>query len=112
MHSFVVSFVSASGAGPSGPGSESTAGDEEEPSEAIFIFVVVASAGRERLDAPAFLVSWSEGLRCCLCSWGVEEEIRSNAGAPLATEMLSRATSVIGAALDDLEADQTPGYQF
>lgn len=82
---------------------------EVEPSEAMFILVVVASAGRDRLDAPAFLVSCRDGLRCCLVdsSWGVDEEVRFDATF-CATEMLSRATSVTGAALDD----QTPGYQF
>ncbi|PYI15571.1 hypothetical protein BO99DRAFT_247190 [Aspergillus violaceofuscus CBS 115571] len=80
--------------------------------------VVVALAGRERLDAVSFRVNWSDGWRDCLgttFSWEVDEEVsRGSVGEMFwAAEMLSRATSVTGAALDALEtAGQAVGYQL
>lgn len=92
----------------------SATGVDKEPSEAMLMQVVVAFAGRDLVDAPCFLVSWREGFRCCLeeSRREVEEDVTLDATF-LATEMLSRATSVTGAALDALEtAGQVPGYQF
>jgi len=86
-----------------------------EPSDAMLTLVVFALAGRDLLDAPCRRVSWREGLRLCFglssrLKCEVEEE------ATLATflaDMLSRATSVTGAALEALEpAGQVPGYRF
>lgn len=88
-----------------------TAGSYAEPSEAMLIRVVVALAGRDLLDAPSFRVNRREGCRLCFgrsSSCDVEEEAMLEGGTFLATDMLSRATSVTGAAL---EAPK-PGYQF
>lgn len=96
-----------------GLGWASIAGEDAVPSDAILIRVVVALAGRERVEAPTFLVSCREGFRGCLgeASCDTGEEVRLEATF-WATEMLSRATSVTGAALDDLETGQAPGCQF
>ncbi|KAE8165296.1 hypothetical protein BDV40DRAFT_72151 [Aspergillus tamarii] len=91
----------------------SIADEDAVPSDAILIRVVVASAGRERVEAPTFLVSRREGFRWCLgeasCDTGKEVRLEATFWA---AEMLSRATSVTGAALDDMETGQAPGYQF
>lgn len=87
---------------------------EAEPSDAMLTRVVVAPAGRDRVDAPAFFVSCIDGLRCCLgvSAKGFEESATVDTTF-WATEMLSRATSVTGAAFDAREmADQDPGYQL
>lgn len=89
----------------------STIGVDAEPSEATFSLVVVASAGRDLLDAPAFRVNWIEELRCCFGkSWReIEEE-----DMVLLDATLSQATSVTGAALDETRDtdDNEPRYRF
>lgn len=87
---------------------------EAVPSDAMFNRVVVVSAGKDLVEFPAFLVSWKEGHRVCL---GISRREVVDSAMPdatfCATEMLSRATSVTGAALDVRETvDQDPGYQL
>lgn len=108
------SFVGVDGCVAAGRSSESSAVVNDEPSDAMLTRVVVASAGRDRVDAPAFLVSCIEGLRCCREESAREIEESATVDTTLwATDMLSRATSVTGAALDTREmADQDPGYQL
>lgn len=90
------------------------AGVDEEPSDAMLTRVVVALAGRDLLDAACRRVSWREGFRLCFgwssrWRWEEEEEML----ATFLADMLSRATSVTGAALEALEpAGQVPGYRF
>jgi hypothetical protein len=63
--------------------------------------VVVASAGKDLDDAPALFVSWREGCRDCLgeSNFKVDTEAKLD-GLGLVIEMLSRATSVTGAAFE------------
>lgn len=87
---------------------------ETVPSDAMFNRVVVASAGKDLVEFPAFLVNWKEGCRICL---GLSRREVVDSAMPdatfCATEMLSRATSVTGAALEVRETvDQEPGYQL
>lgn len=88
----------------------SATGADVEPSEAMLIRVVVASAGSDLPETPPFFVSWREGFLI------FEESGRTVDGREVfeakffATDMLSRATSVTGAALDI--PDQAPGYQL
>jgi hypothetical protein len=103
-------FVSAA----AGVSSVSRAGVEAEPSDAILTRVVVTSAGRDLVDALAFLVNWIDGWRFCLGESRRDVEQFTTLEATFcATDMLSRATSVTGAALDVREiADHDPGYQL
>lgn len=91
------------------------AGVDVEPSDAMLSRVVVALAGRDLLDAACRRVSWREGFRLCFgwsSRWRWEEEEEATLATFLA-DMLSRATSVTGAALEALEpAGQVPGYRF
>jgi len=80
----------------------------------MFNRVVVASAGKDLVEFPAFLVNWKEGCLACL---GFSRREVVDSAMPdatfFATEMLSRATSVTGAALEVRETvDQEPGYQL
>lgn len=95
-------------------GSAFSAEVDAEPSEAILIRVVAASAGSDLLDAPIFFVSCRDGFRLCLgeSDWAIDGEELFDAKF-FATEMLSRATSVTGVAFDTLDiAGQAPGYQL
>lgn len=76
--------------------------------------VVVASAGGDLLDEPPFLVSCREGFRFCFGDSGLAVDVEEAFDAKFfATEMLSRATSVTGAALGAPDiAGQAPGYQL
>lgn len=89
--------------------SRSSAGADVEPSEAMLMRVVVALAGRDLVDPHTRLVSWREGCRCCFgeSSCGVDTDAAMDE-LGLAIEMLSRATSVTGAAFDG----QTLEYHF
>jgi F0F1-type ATP synthase membrane subunit a len=67
--------------------------------EAIFILVVVAFAGRDLLETPAFLVNWMELVLKVFDGSGKEVVDATSSEAMLpAAEMLSRATSVTAAA--------------
>ena len=108
------SLIVGCNSGAAGSNGASTTGEVVEPSEAILIRVVAASAGSDRLDAPALFVNCREGFRLFFGESGctIDGEELLNAKF-FATEMLSRATSVTGAALDTLDiAGQAPGYQF
>ena len=88
---------------------------EAEPFEAMLTLVVATSAGSERVEeAPDFEISWMDGARLRFGESRREfEECATLETTFWATEMLSRATSVTGAALDAREiADQVPGYQL
>lgn len=93
------SFVSLRSASVGSCRTVSGAG-EADPSEATLIRVVVVSAGRD-LEEPAFLVNWIErDLKCLGVSGSDVVDGASSDVIFLATEMLSRATSVTAAALD------------
>lgn len=87
---------------------------DAEPSDAMLTRVVVTSAGKDLVDAPDFRVSRIELFRLFAGLSSKEAEESGVIGVvDLAAEMLSRATSVIGAALGTPVTDgQFPGYQF
>lgn len=74
---------------------------DSKPFDATFTFVVVTSAGRDRLEAPAFFVNWIDRDRKPFgdADGEVFELLSDSEEALPVTDILSRATSVTAAAL-------------